>query len=325
MTTGMLPSVCHASHKPIHHTSYTSGSHHPRLSVLPSCWLLTFAHGISLSLVYANFRHCQALSRISSEFRQFAHGMASRFCQFVQIPSFFQGTGGTYAAFSPVHLSAVCRHFWHCSLLPDSSMGANLPARCPAAARIIRRSHRRTDRHGGCYGTASVRDKRRFRNCYTGRGNDRSGADNGTHHYCPHSAHRARLHRRNGTSAACESSAEIPSEPTVTETVPAATEPAAAALELQPIEAQTLLGAQETWFKAYMDYRTITDTASRQYQLQQSAWTDDQGLRRLGEDYLVAMGTGWRKRGLRGTVSGDAGQRCAVYRHRWRCQGGLPH
>ena len=38
-------------------------------------------------------------------------------------------------------------------------------------------------------------------------------------------------------AAACESSAEIPSEPTVTETVPAATEPAAAALELQPIEA----------------------------------------------------------------------------------------
>ena len=98
-------------------------------------------------------------------------------------------------------------------------------------------------------------------------------------------------------AAACESSAEIPSEPTVTETVPAATEPAAAALELQPIEAQTLLGAQETWFKAYMDYRTITDTASRQYQLQQSAWTDDQGLRRLGEDYLVAMGTGWLNEG----------------------------
>ena len=65
MTTGMLPSVCHASHKPIHHTSYTSGSHHPRLSVLPSCRLLTFAHGISLSLVYAK------LPALSSAFEDF--------------------------------------------------------------------------------------------------------------------------------------------------------------------------------------------------------------------------------------------------------------
>lgn len=115
-------------------------------------------------------------------------------------------------------------------------------------------------------------------------------------------------------AAACESSAEIPSEPTVTETVPAATETAAAALKLQPIEAQTLLGAQETWFKAYMDYRTITDTASRQYQLQQSAWTDDQGLRRLGEDYLVAMGTGWLNEGCgeRFQVTLDSGAQFTV-------------
>lgn len=88
----------------------------------------------------------------------------------------------------------------------------------------------------------------------------------------------------------------------------------AAALELQPIEAQTLLGAQETWFKAYMDYRTITDTASRQYQLQQSAWTDDQGLRRLGEDYLVAMGTGWLNEGCgeRFQVTLDSGAQFTV-------------
>lgn len=47
----------------------------------------------------------------------------------------------------------------------------------------------------------------------------------------------------------------------------------------------------DTSFKAYMDYRCITDTNSMQYKLQQNAWTDKDGLRRLGEAYMVAMGT----------------------------------
>ena len=64
-----------------------------------------------------------------------------------------------------------------------------------------------------------------------------------------------------------------------------------------PTGAVSLFAEQETWFKAYMDYRTITDTASVQYTLQQNAWTDLQGLRRIGDDYLVAMGTGWLKEG----------------------------
>lgn len=64
-----------------------------------------------------------------------------------------------------------------------------------------------------------------------------------------------------------------------------------------PIDDQSLFDIQETWFKAYMDYRTITDTSSVQYELQQSAWTDEHGLRRMGEDYLVAMGTGWLEEG----------------------------
>ncbi len=68
------------------------------------------------------------------------------------------------------------------------------------------------------------------------------------------------------------------------------TEPASAA-------AQEMLDTQETWFKAYMDYRTITNTASEQYELQQQAWTDSQGLRRIGDDYMVAMGTGWLEEG----------------------------
>ena len=49
----------------------------------------------------------------------------------------------------------------------------------------------------------------------------------------------------------------------------------------------------DTSFKAYMDYRTITDTTTSQWRLQQQAWTDDYGLRRLNADYMVAMGTGY--------------------------------
>lgn len=44
-------------------------------------------------------------------------------------------------------------------------------------------------------------------------------------------------------------------------------------------------------FKSYMSYKAITNTASTQYKMQQEAWTDDMGLRRYGDDYMVAMGT----------------------------------
>ena len=47
----------------------------------------------------------------------------------------------------------------------------------------------------------------------------------------------------------------------------------------------------DTSFKSYMDYRYITNKASDQYKLQLSAWTDDMGLRRADDYYLVAMGT----------------------------------
>lgn len=46
-------------------------------------------------------------------------------------------------------------------------------------------------------------------------------------------------------------------------------------------------------FKAYMDYRCITDTNSRQYELQQQAYTDERGFRRIGDDYCIALGTGF--------------------------------
>lgn len=44
-------------------------------------------------------------------------------------------------------------------------------------------------------------------------------------------------------------------------------------------------------FHSYMDYRKITHTNSKQYELQQQCWTDELGLRRCGTDYVVALGT----------------------------------
>ena len=40
-----------------------------------------------------------------------------------------------------------------------------------------------------------------------------------------------------------------------------------------------------------MDYRKITDKSSAQYMLQMEAYTDDMGLRKYGDHYIVAMGT----------------------------------
>lgn len=44
-------------------------------------------------------------------------------------------------------------------------------------------------------------------------------------------------------------------------------------------------------FKSYMDYRAITNTSSTQYKMQQEAYTDENGLRKIGEHFCVAMGT----------------------------------
>lgn len=43
--------------------------------------------------------------------------------------------------------------------------------------------------------------------------------------------------------------------------------------------------------KTYMGYTTITNTSSKQYKLQQNAYTDEQGFRKIGNRYLVAIGT----------------------------------
>lgn len=47
----------------------------------------------------------------------------------------------------------------------------------------------------------------------------------------------------------------------------------------------------DTSFKTYMDYRKITDESSAQYMLQMEAYTDDMGLRKYEDHYIVAMGT----------------------------------
>ena len=46
--------------------------------------------------------------------------------------------------------------------------------------------------------------------------------------------------------------------------------------------------------KSYMSYKAITNTRSKQYQLQQQAVTDPAtGIRMIGDDYCVAIGSGW--------------------------------
>lgn len=44
-------------------------------------------------------------------------------------------------------------------------------------------------------------------------------------------------------------------------------------------------------FKTYMDYKTITDKSSKQWHLQQLAYTDSEGFRKFNNNYLVAIGT----------------------------------
>ena len=46
-----------------------------------------------------------------------------------------------------------------------------------------------------------------------------------------------------------------------------------------------------TSFKSWMPYTAITNKASAAYKQQQYAYTDENGLRKIGDDYCVAMGT----------------------------------
>ena len=64
----------------------------------------------------------------------------------------------------------------------------------------------------------------------------------------------------------------------------------------------------DTSFKAWMSYKAITNTSSVQYELQQDAWTDDNGLRRYNKDYMVAVGTPYGNVGDRIKITLDTGE-----------------
>lgn len=46
-------------------------------------------------------------------------------------------------------------------------------------------------------------------------------------------------------------------------------------------------------FKSYMPYTAITNKSSKQYELQQQAYTDENGIRCIDGRPLIAVGTGW--------------------------------
>lgn len=51
----------------------------------------------------------------------------------------------------------------------------------------------------------------------------------------------------------------------------------------------------DTSFYAYMDWKAITDYNSPQYNLLSQGWTDSQGIRRVGDDVCIALGTYYTK------------------------------
>lgn len=59
----------------------------------------------------------------------------------------------------------------------------------------------------------------------------------------------------------------------------------------QEVEIKLEVPDCDTSFKAYMDYTCITDDTTKQWELQQTAYTDEYGLRKIGTDYCVAVGS----------------------------------
>lgn len=71
----------------------------------------------------------------------------------------------------------------------------------------------------------------------------------------------------------------------------ALTEDSPPAEEVTNVEQLYEVSTEASSFKSYMDYRALTDTSSTQYEMQQCAYTDDNGLRKIDEHFCVAMGT----------------------------------
>lgn len=62
-------------------------------------------------------------------------------------------------------------------------------------------------------------------------------------------------------------------------------------VEIVEQEIQLEIPDCDTSFKAYMDYSCITDNTTMQWELQQKAYTNEYGLRKIGTDYCVAVGS----------------------------------
>ena len=75
---------------------------------------------------------------------------------------------------------------------------------------------------------------------------------------------------------------------------------------MKPVEYAVPVG--DTSFKSYMDWRCITNTDSDQYHLQEKCWTDDNGLRRYNDYYVIAVGSYYSTHiGEKFTISLDNG------------------
>lgn len=68
-------------------------------------------------------------------------------------------------------------------------------------------------------------------------------------------------------------------------------EPAPQPIIEEPITTDYSIPNVNTSFKSWMPYTAITNRASAAYKQQQYAYTDENGLRKIGDDYCVAMGT----------------------------------
>ena len=60
---------------------------------------------------------------------------------------------------------------------------------------------------------------------------------------------------------------------------------------IEPPKGETYEINNHNGFKAFMSYKKITNKSSKQYQLQQTCYTDEQGFRRFANRYCVAIGT----------------------------------
>lgn len=59
----------------------------------------------------------------------------------------------------------------------------------------------------------------------------------------------------------------------------------------EPVTQSYEVPTLDTTFKAYMDFRFLTNRESKQWKIQQDAYTDKNGLRKIEDKYCVAMGT----------------------------------